>query len=163
MGGRVDRGVEISALLIDPGEFRLHSIGSRAHSVSVNAAPAVEVSGPSLIIKTEVTLETPCERKSIKDQRGPLRETKMKMKLSIALSTLLITGFLAASSQQASAVVYCQYVSYPAGCIVRPGVVLRPRPVARAVVTPGVGAAGVGVRAGTPMNRGGPVNRVGRR
>jgi len=37
-------------------------------------------------------------------------------------------------------------------------------PVARAaVVTPGVGAPGVGVRAGTPMNRGGPVNRVGRR
>jgi hypothetical protein len=35
-------------------------------------------------------------------------------------------------------------------------------------VTPGVGVAGVGapgvgVRAGTPMNRGGPVNRVGRR
>ena len=27
----------------------------------------------------------------------------------------------------------------------------------------GAGAPGVGVRAGTPMNRGGPVNRVGRR
>jgi hypothetical protein len=86
------------------------------------------------------------------------------MKLSITLSALLITGFVAASTEQASAVVvYCQYVSYPAGCIVRPGVVLRPRPVARAVVTPGVGAPGVGVRRGTPMNRGGPVNRVGRR
>ena len=86
------------------------------------------------------------------------------MKLSIALSTLLITGFVAASTEQASAVVYCQYVSYPAGCVVRPGVVLRARPVARAVVrTPGVGAPGVGVRAGTPANRGGPVNRVGRR
>jgi hypothetical protein len=88
---------------------------------------------------------------------------KLKMKLSISLSALLIAGFVVASSEPASAVVYCQYVSYPAGCIVRPGVVLRPRPVARAVVTPGVGAAGVGVRAGTPMNRGGPVNRVGRR
>jgi hypothetical protein len=85
------------------------------------------------------------------------------MKLSIAMSALLITGFMAASTEEAGAVVYCQYVSYPAGCVVRPGVVLRPRPVARAVVTPGVGAAGVGVRAGTPMNRGGPVNRVGRR
>ena len=86
------------------------------------------------------------------------------MKVSIGLSALLITGFLAASSEPASAVVYCQYVSYPAGCIVRPGVVLRPRPVARAVVvTPGLGAPGVGVRAGRPMNRGGPVNRVGRR
>lgn len=85
------------------------------------------------------------------------------MKLSIALSALLVTGFLGASTEQASAVVYCQYIEYPAGCIVRPGVVLRPRPVARAVVTPGVGAVGVGVRRGTPMNRGGPVNRVGRR
>ena len=79
------------------------------------------------------------------------------MKLSIALSALLVTGFMAASPERASAVVYCQYVSYPVGCVVRPGVVLRPRPVARAAVTPGVGVGG------TPMNRGGPVNRVGRR
>jgi hypothetical protein len=85
------------------------------------------------------------------------------MKVSIALSALLVTGFIGASTEPASAVVYCQYVSYPVGCVVRPGVVLRPRPVARAVVTPGVGAPGVGVRPGTPMNRGGPVNRVGRR
>jgi hypothetical protein len=87
---------------------------------------------------------------------------EIKMKLSTSLSALLITGLIAASTQPASAVVvYCQYVAYPAGCIVRPGVVLRPRPIARAVVTPGVGAPGVGVRPGTPMNRGGPVNRVG--
>ena len=79
------------------------------------------------------------------------------MKLSIALSALMITGFVAASTEKASAVVYCQYIEYPVGCVVRPGVVLRPRPVARAVVTPGVGVRG------TPMNRGGPVNRVGRR
>ncbi len=79
------------------------------------------------------------------------------MKLSIALSALLVTGFMIAGTENASAVVYCQYVEYPAGCVVRPGVVLRPRPVARAVVTPGVGVRG------TPMNRGGPVNRVGRR
>ncbi len=85
------------------------------------------------------------------------------MRLTVALSTLLIAGFVITSAEQASAVVYCQYVAYPAGCVVRPGVVLRPRPVARAVVTPGVGAPGVGVRPGTPMNRGGPVNRVGRR
>jgi len=85
------------------------------------------------------------------------------MKLSIALSALLIAAFVAGTAEQASAVVYCQYVEYPAGCIARPGVVLRPRPVARAVATPGVGAPGVGVRPGTPMNRGGPVNRAGRR
>jgi len=72
-----------------------------------------------------------------------------KMKLSISLSVLLIAGFVAASSEPAGAVVYCQYISYPAGCIVRPGVRLVARPVARAV-TPG-----------RPMNRGGPVNRVG--
>ncbi|WP_099512012.1 hypothetical protein [Microvirga ossetica] len=85
------------------------------------------------------------------------------MKLLIALSALM-AGFVAASTEEARAVVYCQYVNYPVGCAVRPGVVLRPRPVARAAVaTPGVGAPGVGVRAGTPMNRGGPVNRAGRR
>ncbi len=85
------------------------------------------------------------------------------MKISIGLFTLLTIGFVFISSQQANAVVYCQYVAYPVGCVVRPGIVLRPRPVARAVVTPGIGAVGVGVRPGTPMNRGGPVNRVGRR
>ena len=84
------------------------------------------------------------------------------MKVAIAVSALAV-GFLAASTEDARAVVYCQYINYPVGCVVRPGVVLRPRPVARAVVTPGVGAPGVGVRPGTPMNRGGPVNRVGRR
>jgi hypothetical protein len=88
---------------------------------------------------------------------------RRQMKLSVTLSALLIGGFLTASTEQASAVVYCQYVAYPVGCVARPGVVLRARPVARAVVTPGLGAPGVGIRAGTPMNRGGPVNRVGRR
>ena len=78
------------------------------------------------------------------------------MKIPFVLSALLITGFLAASSEPASAVVYCQYVSYPAGCIVRPGVVLRPRPVAGAV-------AREAVRPGEVGNRGGPVDRAGRR
>ena len=41
------------------------------------------------------------------------------MKLSITLSALLIAGFMAATTEPASAVVYCQYVDYPAGCIVR--------------------------------------------
>ena len=78
------------------------------------------------------------------------------MKLSIALPALLVTAFVTASTQSANAVVYCSYVGYPAGCAVRPGVVLTTRPVSRAV-------AGAAVRPGTPMNRGGPVNRVGRR
>ena len=85
------------------------------------------------------------------------------MMRSILLAALVIASFNAADTKEASAVVYCTYIGYPAGCVVRPGVVLRPRPVARAVVTPGVGAPGVGVRPGTPMNRGGPVNRAGRR
>jgi hypothetical protein len=57
----------------------------------------------------------------------------------------------------ASAVVFCTTVGVPMGCVARPGA-----PVARAVVRPGVGAP-VGVGLGTPMNRGGPVNRRGRR
>ena len=78
------------------------------------------------------------------------------MKLPIVLAALLATGLVTASTENASAVVYCTYVAYPAGCVVRPGVVLRARPVGRAV-------AREAVRPGTPMNRGGPVNRVGRR
>lgn len=85
------------------------------------------------------------------------------MKRSIALSALLVIGLGVATIETADAVVYCQYIAYPVGCVARPGVVLVARPVARAVVTPGVGAPGVGVRPGTPANRGGPVNRAGRR
>jgi hypothetical protein len=80
----------------------------------------------------------------------------MKTKSMMLLTALILgSGFVTASTREAGAVVYCQYISYPAGCIVRPGVVLRPRPVARA-------AAREAVRPGVPMNRGGPVNRVGR-
>jgi hypothetical protein len=85
------------------------------------------------------------------------------MKQAIPLMAFMSALLLMAATQEANAVVYCQYIDYPVGCIVRPGVVLRPRPVARAVATPGVGAPGVGVRPGTPANRGGPVNRAGRR
>jgi hypothetical protein len=79
------------------------------------------------------------------------------MKVSIALFALLVAGFVAAGTGPASAIVYCQYVEYPVGCTARAGVVLRARPVARAAVRTGAGAVG------TPMNRGGPVDRVGRR
>jgi hypothetical protein len=67
-----------------------------------------------------------------------------------------ISGMTVTTSRPALAVVYCQYIDYPASCVVRPGVRLVARPVARAV-TPGVGAPGV------PGNRGGPVDRAGRR
>jgi hypothetical protein len=77
------------------------------------------------------------------------------MKLAIALSALLIAGFVTATPEKAHAVVYCQYVDYPSGCIARAGVVLRARPVARAAVRTNAAA--------NTVNRGGPVNRAGRR
>lgn len=76
----------------------------------------------------------------------------MKLPILFALTLLIASSVFAGTKNANAAIVYCQYVDYPAGCIVRPGVVLRPRPIARAAVRPG-----------TPMNRGGPVNRVGRR
>ena len=79
----------------------------------------------------------------------------------MALSAVTSLGLGAGPAH--AAVVYCKTAGVPQGCVV------RPTPVAAAVVaTPavgvvGVGARGVGVRPGTPLNRGGPVNRVGRR
>lgn len=71
----------------------------------------------------------------------------------LALSALTGLAAVTISSQPAGAVVYCTYVGYPAGCVARAGVVLHPRPVARAAVRTGtVGYAG---------NRNGGVNRVG--
>ena len=70
----------------------------------------------------------------------------------LAVSALLGFAGVTFGSAPAGAVVYCQYVNYPPSCVARAGVVLRPRPVARAAV-----------RAGTvnSPNLGGPVNRVG--
>ena len=80
--------------------------------------------------------------------------------LTLAAFSAVASFALGGVGSAQAAVVYCKTVGVPKGCVV------RPTPVAAAVVaTPvvGVGAPGVGVRAGTPMNRGGPVNRVGRR
>jgi uncharacterized protein YcnI len=92
------------------------------------------------------------------------KQGRLSAGLSLTALSLLAAVSLGAGSAEA-AVVYCKTVGVPKGCVV------RPTPVAAvAVATPvvgvarvGVGAPGVGVRAGTPMNRGGPVNRVGRR
>lgn len=73
-----------------------------------------------------------------------------------ATAAIAVSGFLFLS-EPAGAVVYCKYVGVPKGCVARAGVVYKPAPVVRAV--PGVGVPGVN----TPVNRGGPVNRVGRR
>ena len=86
-----------------------------------------------------------------------------------AFSALLL---LSAGIGSANAAVYCKTVGVPQGCVVRPAVpavravVVAPVAVAPVVVAPrarvGVGRVGVG-RVGVPGNRGGPVNRVGRR
>lgn len=85
---------------------------------------------------------------------------------SAGLTVMMLAGaaMVSLGTSPAQAVVYCKTVGVPKGCVVRPvgAVVVAPgAPVAAAVATPGVEAPGVGVRAGTPMNRGGPVNRVG--
>jgi hypothetical protein len=48
------------------------------------------------------------------------------MKLSTVLLALLINGFIAAGTETAGAVVYCQYPEHPAGCVARPGVAVAP-------------------------------------
>jgi hypothetical protein len=68
----------------------------------------------------------------------------------IAASILLGLAAVTLSAPPAAAVVYCQYVDYPQGCVARAGVVLRPRPVARAAVRHNAGG-----------NANGGVNRVG--
>ena len=76
--------------------------------------------------------------------------TKSVTVAGIAASLMLAFAGITLSPAPASAVVYCQYVAYPVGCVARAGVVLRPRPVARAAVRHNAGG-----------NANGGVNRVG--
>jgi hypothetical protein len=79
------------------------------------------------------------------------------------LAAAAVVAVMSLGGPAQAAVVYCKTVGVPKGCVARPtaeAVVVAPA-AAAVVATPGVGAPGVGVRAGTPMNRGGPVNRVG--
>jgi hypothetical protein len=62
----------------------------------------------------------------------------------VATSALLGFAAVTLSPAPAGAVVYCQYVDYPQGCVARAGVVLRPRPVARAAVRHNAGGNRVG-------------------
>jgi hypothetical protein len=66
----------------------------------------------------------------------------------LAFSAALGIAGVTVSSEPAGAVVYCTYVGYPHGCVARAGVVLRPRPVARAATA-------------SSTNLNGGVNRVG--
>ena len=84
----------------------------------------------------------------------------MHQRKGLSIKSVTITGVAASAliglagatltPSPASAVVYCTYVGYPAGCVARAGVVLRPRPVARAAVRNNAGG-----------NLNGGVNRVG--
>jgi len=71
---------------------------------------------------------------------------------AIAAAGLLGLAGVSLSPTPAQAVVYCQYIGYPPSCVARAGVVLRPRPVARAAVRAGTASA---------TNLNGGVNRVG--
>lgn len=83
-------------------------------------------------------------------------KTRLSMKSAtvagIAISALLGLASVTLNPSPAHAIVYCQYVDYPVGCVARAGVVLRPGPVARAAVRHNVGG-----------NANGGVNRVGPR
>lgn len=92
-------------------------------------------------------------------------------------SLVLSAGAWLLLSTPASAAVYCSAAGVPRGCVARPvapatrAVAHCTRPGYPAGCAPGAGAAGVGVTRGVgvgapgvgaaPMNRGGPVNRVG--
>jgi hypothetical protein len=79
------------------------------------------------------------------------------MKYTLTLSVALISvvgGIAVLAPGPAQAVVYCTYIDYPANCVVRPGVRLVARPVARAAVRHGTVDRG---------NVNGGLDRVGRR
>ncbi len=84
------------------------------------------------------------------------RSKRLSMKsvtvAGIAASVFLGVAGMTLSPTPAGAVVYCQYIGYPPSCVARAGVVLRPRPVARAAVRAGTASA---------TNLNGGVNRVG--
>src|SRR5262249_53457800 len=94
----------------------------------------------------------------------------------LVATAMTVAAFSAGAGSAEAAVVYCKTAGMPQGCVVRPTVPVVPVAAAAAaggvtairasrvrVANVGIGARGVGVRPGTPLNRGGPVNRVGRR
>ena len=83
--------------------------------------------------------------------------------LTLAAFSAVTSFALGSVGSAQAAVVYCKTAGVPQGCVVRPTPVAVVATPVVGVARVGVGARGVGVRPGTPMNRGGPVNRVGRR
>ena len=78
----------------------------------------------------------------------PMTRLSIKSATVAGIAASVLLGLAAVTP--AKAVVYCQYVDYPPSCVARAGVVLRPRPVARAAVRHNAGG-----------NLNGGVNRVG--
>jgi hypothetical protein len=65
-----------------------------------------------------------------KSASGTMGVMAMKTKSVMVLAVFFLSsGFVTVSTKDANAVAYCQCISYLAGCIARPGVVLRPRPI----------------------------------
>jgi hypothetical protein len=83
--------------------------------------------------------------------------------LTLAAFSAVASFALGSVGSAQAAVVYCKTAGVPQGCVVRPTPVAVVATPVVGVARVGVGARGVGVRPGTPLNRGGPVNRVGRR
>ncbi|WP_084777592.1 hypothetical protein [Bradyrhizobium sp.] len=83
-----------------------------------------------------------------------MKSLSIKSATLAGIAASVVFGFagLALTPTPANAIVYCTYVGYPGGCVARAGVVLRPRPVARAAVRHNAGG-----------NMNGGVNRVGAR
>jgi hypothetical protein len=78
----------------------------------------------------------------------------MKYAVTLFAALIGVGGVAVSTSSPAHAVVYCTYIDYPANCVVRPGVRLVARPVARTAVRTGTAHRG---------NVNGGVNRAGRR
>ena len=87
------------------------------------------------------------------------KEDDMHQRKRLAITSATVAAIAAgvlfglAATTPAGAVVYCTYVDYPANCVVRPGVVLRPRPVARAHVRHNAGGNANGGRNRVGANR----------
>ena len=86
-------------------------------------------------------------------QRRKHLSSKSVTVTGIAFSVLLGLAAVTLNAPSAGAVVYCKYVDYPQGCVARAGVVLRPRPVARAAVRHNAGGNANGGRNRVGANR----------
>jgi hypothetical protein len=81
----------------------------------------------------------------------PRKHLSIKSATVAGIAATVLLGLAAVTP--ARAVVYCQYVEYPAGCVARAGVVLRARPVARAAVRHNAGGNANGGRNRVGANR----------